>query len=217
MSLENVLIAILIVIIIVNIYWAQNYDVININGDKYHVLSEYPTSRDDAAKILSVVHDRIVKFMDYERVKYRVGLTKEETDKLGPGPNPDVVATYDAKSVIDAMLYSFNPEKVFENDPNNMSGSTSYTVQKGREMYVCLRNKDGSFVDINTLMFVILHEMSHIGAYWTFGHTDDFWTVFAFVLQDAIEAGVYKYVDYTKEPVDYCGLKIQSTPYRPVV
>lgn len=215
MSIESIFILILIVIIIVNIYWAQNYDVINIDGDKYHVLSEYPTSRDDAAKILSVVHDRIVKFMEYEQIKYRVGLTTEEIEKLGPGPDPEI-AGHSAKKIIEAMLYSFNPEKVYENDPNNLSGSTSYTVQKGREMYVCLRNKDGSFVDINTLMFVILHELSHIGAYWTFGHTDDFWTTFAFVLQDAIEAGVYKYVDYTKDPVDYCGLKIQSTPYRPL-
>jgi len=215
MSLEVVLIIILILIIVINIYWARSYDTININGDQYHVLNEYPTSRDDAAKILSIVHERIIKFTEYEQTKYRVGLTKEETSKLGPGPNPEV-AGHEAKKIIEAILYSFNPERVYENNPNNLTGSTSYTVQKGREMYVCLRNKDGSFVDINTLMFVILHEISHIGAYWTFGHTSDFWTVFAFVLQDAIEAGVYTYVDYTKSPVDYCGLKIQSTPYRPL-
>lgn len=214
MYLDIIAILVLVLVLIVNFYGPFNYDTIMINGEQYHVLSEYPTSRDEAAKILSVVHDRILRFVDYERVKYRVGLTKEELQKLGPGPDPEI-AGHHAKKIIEAISWSFNPEKVYENDPNNISGSTSYTVQKGREMYVCLRNKDGSFVDINTLMFVILHEISHIGAYWTFGHTDDFWTVFAFILKDAIEAGVYKYVDYSKYPVNYCGLEIKSSPYRP--
>jgi len=215
MSIDVVIVLLLVLILIAKFYDIGSYDTININGDQFNVLNEYPTSRADAAKILSIVYDRIVKFLEYERVKYRVGLTKEEVTKLGPGTDP-VIAGHSAKKIIEAILYSFDPESVYENDPNNMSGSTSYTVQKGQSMYVCLRNKDGSFVDINTLMFVVLHELSHIGAYWTFGHTNDFWSTFAFILQDAIEADVYKYVDYAKNPVDYCGLIIKTSPYVPI-
>ena len=40
----------------------------------------------------------------------------------------------------------------------NGGSSTSYTINKS-EIYVCLRNGDGSFVDYNTLLYVVLiHE-----------------------------------------------------------
>jgi len=49
-----------------------------------------------------------------------------------------------------------------ENLPS--SDYTSYTQNKGEKVSFCMRQKDGSdeLVDINTLMFVALHEMGHI-------------------------------------------------------
>lgn len=208
------LMIILVIILVAKLHGFGSYNVINIHSFDYHVLDKYKNTEGEAAKRLSNVYEKILKFLQHERIKYRVGLTTEEISKLGPGPNP-MIAGHDAKSIVENMIYNFNPEKIYENDPNNLTGSTSYTVQKGREMYLCIRNKDGSFVDDNTLMFVVLHELSHIGAYWTVGHTPDFWTVFAFVLKDAIETGIYSYVDYSKEPVKYCGMTITTSPYRP--
>lgn len=216
MTFEVVILIIIVLIILYHIFGLADYNTINFNEHEYHVLNKYPDSSKEAARRLADAHEKIINFLEYERIKYRVGLTDEEIKKLGPG-NSEVIAEHSASSIIENMIKSFNPERVYENDPNNLSGSTSYTVQKGKEMYICLRNKDGGFVDQNTLMFVILHEMSHIGAYWTIDHTPDFWRVFAFVLRDAIEAGIYDYVDYSKNPVNYCGIKITVSPYNPAI
>lgn len=214
MSFEAIVLIIVILVVLYKLFGQFDYNTIEFSGHEYHVLEKYHDSKKEAARRLADSHEKILSLLDYFRVKYRVGLTDEEIKKLGPGPQ-EIIAGHSAQSIIENMLHSFNPERVYENDPNNISGSTSYTVQKGKEMYICLRNKDGSFVDQNTLMFVILHEMSHIGAYWTIDHTPDFWKVFAFVLKNAIEAGVYYYVDYSKNPVDYCGIKITVSPYSP--
>lgn len=41
----------------------------------------------------------------------------------------------------------------------NGGKSTSYTINK-KEVFVCLRNSDGSFVDLNTLTYVVvIHEV----------------------------------------------------------
>lgn len=214
MKIDTVVLLILIVISVVLYYGIGAYEVKKVHGFDYHVLGKYENTQNEAASRLADVYERVLKFLDHERVKYRVGLTDEEVRILGPGPNP-MIAGHDARSIVEHMIRNFNPERIYENDPNNLTGSTSYTVQKGQEMYLCIRQKDGSFVPMNTLMFVVLHELSHIGAYWTVGHTNEFWDVFAFVLADAIEADVYKYVDYSKNPVNYCGMKITTSPYKP--
>lgn len=214
------LLVILIIIFAAWLYGLFSYDKVTVAGFDYHVLNNYGPSSAEAATRLAEVYSRILKFLDYEKIKYRVGLTKEEEKQLGPGALSYVISTtngqkYSSTDIIDRITFYFNPEKVYENDPNNLTGSTSYTVQKGREMYVCLRQQDGSFVDMNTMMFVIIHEIAHIGAYWTFGHPPDFWAVFGLLLRDAIDAGVYEYDDYAAHPKKYCNIVITSSPYTP--
>ncbi len=219
--MNNIHLSILtLVVIIAMLYYSGffSYDRVTVAGFDYHVLRSYD-NEDEAAKRLAEVYSRVLKFLDYERVKYRVGLTKEEVDKLGPGALSYVISPsgkkYSSTDIVDHIIYYFNPEKVYENDPNNISGSTSYTIQKGREMYVCLRQKDGSFVDMNTMMFVVIHEIAHIGAFWTFGHPRDFWSTFGLLLRDAIACGVYEYDDYRVVPRRYCSIMITSSPYNP--
>jgi len=219
--MDNLYLALITAIIIICLlYYAGffSYDRVTVAGFDYHVLRSYD-DESEAAQRLAEVYSRVLKFLDYERVKYRVGLTKEEVDKLGPGALSYVTSTsgkkYSSTDIIDHIIYYFNPEKVYENDPNNISGSTSYTIQKGREMYVCLRQKNGTFVDMNTMMFVVIHEIAHIGAYWTFGHPRDFWSTFGLLLRDAIDSGVYKYDDYRQSPKKYCSITITSSPYNP--
>ena len=58
---------------------------------------------------------------------------------------------------------------------------------------VCLRDKtqppNFPFVDENTLMFVLLHEMAHLMTE-SIGHTPEFWTNFKKILQDGIQVGI---------------------------
>jgi len=66
-------------------------------------------------------------------------------------------------------------------------------------------------VDVNTVMFVTLHEMAHLMTV-SSGHTQEFWTNFRRLLQDAMKAGVYTQINYSRSPVEYCGMMITDSP-----
>lgn len=103
-------------------------------------------------------------------------------------------------------------ENVFRKDEH-----TSYTLNKGQEVALCLRDgADQHFEPINKLMFVLLHEISHVGAKSSSEgkHNREFWDVFAFIYQRAIALGIYKYEDYNTRPQTYCGVGISKTPMR---
>ena len=93
------------------------------------------------------------------------------------------------------------------------SNNTSYSVNKGERLVVCLRNKtNNEFIDNNTVYFVILHELAHIMTT-SIGHKTDFWENFRFLLKNAIEFNLYKYQDFKTNPQPYCGIKITDTPF----
>ena len=91
--------------------------------------------------------------------------------------------------------------------------NTSYVLNKGDEVKICLRDKKtGKIHDFNTLVFVNLHELSHMLDR-NYGHNSSFWTSFKFILCEAVALGLYKPVDYRKHPTSYCGIKITSSPF----
>lgn len=100
-----------------------------------------------------------------------------------------------------------------ENTPN--SDYTSYTLNKGSEIHMCLRERDenNKLIDENTLFFVALHELAHIMTV-SMNHTEEFWTNFRYLLRHAIEGGYYKYHPYHNVPKKYCGTYITDTPLK---
>lgn len=87
---------------------------------------------------------------------------------------------------------------------------TSYTVNKGEEIVFCLRDrKTENIHDLNTLMFVALHELAHIASV-SEGHTAEFRRNFRHILKEAIKIGVYKYKKYSLSPETYCGTIINT-------
>jgi hypothetical protein len=44
------------------------------------------------------------------------------------------------------------------------------------------------------------------------GHNKEFWTNFRYILEESIQIGIYKYQDFRRNPVDYCGTRITDTP-----
>ena len=98
-----------------------------------------------------------------------------------------------------------------ENGPT--SKYTSYTVNKGHKMFMCVRERDAgdALVDENTLFFVALHELAHVMSV-SVGHTGEFWDHFKYLLQRAKDEGFYQYQDYSKEPQKYCGMTIAKNP-----
>ena len=100
-----------------------------------------------------------------------------------------------------------------EESPNK-DDESSYTINKGELMAICLRHKKDShpFHDYNTLLFVIIHELSHIASI-SEGHNSEFITNFKWLLQQAKALGYYEPVDYRTSPITYCGVKVTNNPY----
>lgn len=104
---------------------------------------------------------------------------------------------------------SFVLENIKESWKNE---STSYSINKGQELVFCIRDKlNNSIHDINTLMFVAIHELAHIVTD-ELQHTQKFWNNMRSLLKTAESLNLYTYIDYSQNPVEYCGMTINSTP-----
>lgn len=92
--------------------------------------------------------------------------------------------------------------------PTAWNKDVAYTVAKGKSINICL-----DMNNINTLTFVLIHEMAHIMTPYFDNHSKEvFWPTFKFMLKEAVEAGVYTPVDYSANPVQYCGMRIYHNP-----
>lgn len=118
------------------------------------------------------------------------------------------------------LLRRYNPDNLAENSPRDPEGDTSYTIDKGLVVALCLREKNPEdfgnpnshdFHDRNTLTFVLLHELTHI-AIEAKDHPPVFWEAFRFILQEAADAGIYTPEDYAVYPRNYCGMDLNYNP-----
>jgi hypothetical protein len=109
------------------------------------------------------------------------------------------------------MNKNFNPDNISESGKNNQF--TSYSVNKGEKIIFCIRQKDEaeSLVDENTVTFVAIHELAHLMTE-SIGHTTEFWDNFKRLLRESVDAKIYNKVDYSKNPEDYCGIKVSDSP-----
>jgi hypothetical protein len=107
-----------------------------------------------------------------------------------------------------SLCLNYRPEKISEGV--DTPGYTSYSINKGEQIVLCLRNKD-KLMDINTMMFVVLHEFAHLATE-SIGHTEEFWTNFKWILEESTNIGIYTRQDFKNNNVDYCGIKITSSP-----
>ena len=103
---------------------------------------------------------------------------------------------------------NFKPDNIKEgiDDPNY----TSYSINKGEQIVLCLRTNN-KLMDLNTMMFVVLHELSHICTK-SIGHTPEFWENFKWILEEAMNIGIYKKQEFKLNNVDYCGITITNSP-----
>ena len=122
-----------------------------------------------------------------------------------------LVAKFPDNEDVKRLYENYSPESISEGSPD--SGYTSYSVNKGEKIVLCLRQKDdeNTFVDKNVMMYIFTHECAHVGLTHEIGHTDKFWSFFRFILTEAVAIGVYEKVDFAKNPVKYCGITITSS------
>jgi len=150
-----------------------------------------------------------------EKMELAANLLADVTQKMS-----DTVAFIKEKNPEDPrtirLVDGYNPKKISETLPT--SELTAFSENKGEKLAFCLnKSKNGTkLIDINTLTFVALHELSHIATK-SVGHNQEFWQNFKWVLQNAKEAGIYSPVDYKKYPEEYCGMTINDNPYYDLV
>jgi hypothetical protein len=119
---------------------------------------------------------------------------------------------YPDRTNVKRLVEGFNPKKISETLPT--SEFTAFSENKGEKLAFCLdtEKKGGKLIDENTLIFVGIHEISHIATQ-SVGHTNEFWTNFKFLLEEASKMNIYTPVDYKKKPQKYCGMTITDNPY----
>ena len=114
---------------------------------------------------------------------------------------------------IQDLLDNYRPDSLCENLENR--SLQAYSLNKGEEICLCLREPENELEiidDMNTLMFVLVHELSHLMTD-DIGHTNKFWNNMAYLLKKASEINLYTPINYSVTPVMYCGVKIDETPY----
>jgi hypothetical protein len=158
----------------------------DVDGNKYCVREREKLEL--AADLLAKVTNKCKLLVEYVKEKY-----------------PD-----DEK--VKKLVEGFNPQKISETLPT--SELTAYSENKGEKIAFCLNtSKNGdTLIDLNTLTFVAIHELSHIMTT-SVGHKQEFWQNFKFLLENAKASHLYDPEDYKKSPKDYCGMKITDNPY----
>lgn len=186
-TLETLVMLMLFGIILYLAYLYNYYSKLTKIKSTYDSHEYYVQDKDDAqnaANLIAQIREKILTLIEHLKKSY---------------PN-------DERTVRLSKNYRENSLKEGIDDPRY----TSYSVNKGEEIVLCIRNKD-KLMDLNTMMFVVLHELSHLASE-SIGHTDEFWTNFRWILEESINIGVYKHQEFNKKPVEYCGMSITSSP-----
>jgi len=159
----------------------------NIDGNNYAVRKDgTDEEKQNAANYLALVHDRIEKIVNY--------VNQHDL------PNKDAAKR---------LFSRWNSCQLKETSSNEKSAA--YTLNKCSELRICIRKTNGEFENINTTMFVILHELAHVMSI-SFGHEEEFKENFSYLVHLASKLGLYKPEDFNNSPKTYCGVEINSTP-----
>ena len=95
------------------------------------------------------------------------------------------------------------------------SDQAAYSRNKGETVALCLgRMSPTSLGDLNTTMYVAVHECAHVATPGYNGHDEDFWRTMRLLLKVAIQdVHIYQYVPYESSPTSHCGHTIAQSPY----
>lgn len=179
-----------VMVIIIVMYIRQYYGEVHyvsskIDGRSY-LVRKLPDSS-EAADIMARLNRKLTALVQHMVAKYSEGEHKDSVAQL---------------------FENYNPEAMSEGGTE--IGYTSYSVNKGEKIVMCLRQKDGRFVDENVLAYVAIHELGHLMTD-EIGHTKKFWDNFKLLLTEAMSMSLYDKIDYDSDPQSYCGITINSS------
>ena len=170
----------------------------SVDGMQYRVFGAGDTAS-ASADALADLNARVIDIMRVLRDQY-----------VRAPPSPGQTATQ--RTAVTRLLERYNPDNIVENSPRDPDRDTAYTIDKGKVLALCIRDRAANAIyDPDLLLFVTLHEMAHIAIEDT-THSDEFWSTFRFLLEAAVAAGLYTSTDYARAPRMYCGLKVEHSP-----
>lgn len=178
------IIVITVVVIGYYIYINSKFVTIQVNNNSFQIEKYSPNRMDSLNRLVEIRAklDQLIKYM-------------EKTTPKDPK--------------VPRLKQRFKTTILRESNPTGDPNQTSYTINKGSAIVLCLRLNDQTLVDINTLTYVAVHELTHIYSS-SYHHTDEFWTNMSYMEKMAEKAGIYKPTDFTKTPTKYCGLTIRT-------
>lgn len=186
----------------------------DIDGRRY--LVRMLPDRQAAADSLADLNKKLTRLVQHMVAKYGT-LTPSPSPSPSSGPkeggdDDGGGGTHGAQArkaaAVNQLFENYNPDALSEGGME--VGYTSYSVNKGERIVMCLRQSDNTFVDDNVLLYVAVHELGHLMTS-DVGHTDSFWSNFKWLLTEAVELGIYRKEDYAKKPQPYCGISVSSS------
>jgi hypothetical protein len=192
---------ILAIILFVAIYLFYIIFVKQERFDATRYLVQNQPDNEEAVDLLAKLYNNIKLTIYYAEEKMNISKSKviksqEDIDLLK------------FEQYLKTILGKINYVTIRESIPK--SKYTSYSVNKGEEIVFCIRSKETNQLhNINDLMYVALHEIAHIGCP-ELDHTPLFYEINKFLLRMAMEINVYRYHNYSSQPLSYCGLMLTS-------
>ena len=182
---------IIIIVTIIGIYYIYNYysniglmKVRSKIDDKEYTVQIKDDSL-EAANLIAKIREKLVVLMEHLEKSFSLN---DERVRL--------------------LKKNFRPDRLKEGV--DTPGYTSYSINKGEQIVLCLRSND-KLVDLNTMLFVVLHEFAHLSTE-SIGHTEEFWDNFKWILEESINIGIYTKQEFKVKNVEYCGMTITSSP-----
>jgi len=179
-----ILVILLVVFIAFWLFKTNQYDTYKVSKDTF-MIEKYSPSKEESLQALVVVRRKLDSLVEH------------------------LVQTYPEDPFVKRLKTRFKDTVLREANPDGDPSQTSYTINKGDAMVICLRTKDGRMVDINTLSYVAIHELAHIYSS-SYHHNAEFWRNMKFLINEATKIRLYKKVNYNKNPQQYCGIVIAS-------
>ena len=170
----------------------ENMTYVKSSIDNQYYLVRNLKDKEIAANTLASIHQNILKFKDY------------------------LILNIDKPDFIEFKPYIIqlnnHIKDIVISESTNSPRHTSYSINKGEQLVLCLRSRKNwnQFHDVNLLMYVVLHEISHISCP-EYDHTPLFKKIFAFYVLQSEKIGIYRKIDFKNNPEEYCGMIVNDS------
>lgn len=182
--------SLIITLILIIYYWWRTSGSIYIKSnidERFYLVRDMP-DKQEVADTFATIRNNIIKLIQYMKVN----------------------APQEYKPYIDKLDQKFKTVIITENI--NELLYTSYSVNKGEELVFCVRSRRDidKLHNMNLMMYVVLHEISHIACP-VYGHDEIFKKIFKYITQAAIEMQIYTPIDFKNAHTEYCGMTITDS------